>query len=252
MEKIIESKQLVLAYDLYNKKYINCNRSEKNKVNSLINAMFSKYESVPYIIEDKNFELRHIMKSFIKENILNKKYMLSKDKLTYRYFQKNNNIKFYNYIYYTTYYLENVNIQERLYHIINDIISIEKCEFCKTNVNFLDYSRGYRRFCSIKCSKNEEELKRIGIFKEQSHWTSVKKEYYKIVRRYTRRSLKKYNINPENLPIGRNGDGNVYQIDHIIPIIEGFKKGLDPAIIGNIQNLQLLHWKDNNKKSSKL
>lgn len=251
MKKFIESKQLVLAFDLYNKEYIECNRSEKNKINSLIHAIFSKYESIPYIIQDTNFELRNILKKFIKENILNKKEMLSKDKITFRYFQKNGNIRFYNYIYYSTYYLNNVKIQERIYHIMSDLYSVKQCDFCENKSNFLEYGRGYRRFCSIKCSKNEEELKQIGIIKELSHWTSEKKDYYKIVRRYTRRSLNKYNINPNNLPIGRNGSGEVYQVDHIIPIIEGYNKQIHPSIIGDIKNLQLLHWKDNNKKSDR-
>lgn len=243
--------QLVLALEKFNKQYQECNRSEKNKLNSIIHAKFSNFESVPYIIEDSKFELRNHLIDFLKTHILNKKNMLSKDRITYMFFLKNNWLKEYNYIFYTTFYLKNVSFQERIYHIINNIkyiLQCENCENCNNNVNFLDFGRGYRRFCSIVCSKNYDELKRIGIVKENK-LDENKKEYYKAVRRETYKSLKINNINPNNLPIGINGSGDVYQVDHIIPIIEGYKSQIDPKIIGDINNLQLLHWRDNNKKS---
>lgn len=240
--------QLVLALEKFNKQYQECNRSEKNKLNSIIHAKFSNFESVPYIIKDSKFELRNYLNNFIKTHILNKKNMLSKDKITYMFFLKNNWLKEYNYIFYTTFYLKNVPFQERIYHIIHNYKQSKLCENCNNIVNFLDFGRGYRRFCSIACSKNYDELKRIGIVKENK-LDENKKEYYKAVRRETYKSVKNNNINPTNLPIGINGSGDVYQIDHIIPIIEGYKSQIDPKIIGGINNLQLLHWRDNNKKS---
>lgn len=43
-----------------------------------------------------------------------------------------------------------------------------------------------------------------------------------------------------------------YHIDHKIPISHGFKNGIMPEVIGNIDNLQPLFWKDNFAKSCKL
>ena len=242
--------QLVLANNL-NKKYIECNRSEKNKINSLIKERLQKFESVPYIIEDNNFELRVYLKSFINSKILNSKKLIPRDRITYRWFTTNNYTKQYNYIYYTTFYMYDKPIQERIYHIINNLVYTCTCINCKKLTIFLDYSRGYRRFCSIKCSKNEEELKQLGIIKEFKSWTTEKKEYYSLVRRYTNMSLKQNNINPNNLPIGRNGSGDVYQVDHKVSVIYGFKNNILPEIIGSIKNLQLLHWKENNSKSDR-
>lgn len=243
--------QLVLANEL-GKTYSDCTRSEKNKINSKIKERLQKFESVPYIINDSNFELRNYIKLFIQNKILNNKKLLSRDKITYRWFVANSFNKEYNYIFYTTFYLKNTTISERIYHIMNDIFnSYNYCENCKNTTLFLDYSRGYRRFCSISCSKNEKELKRIGVIKEFTSWTTEKKQYYSLVRRYTNKSLKEYDINPDNLPIGRNGSGEVYQVDHKISINYGFKNNIEPSIIGSIDNLQLLHWKLNNKKSDR-
>lgn len=242
--------QLVLANEI-KKKYSECTRSEKNKINSNIKERLQKFESVPYIIKDFDFELRDNLKKFINDKILNNKKLLSRDKISYRWFIINGFKKEYNYIFYTTFYLENKLLSERIYHIMNDLFYLKTCENCNNYTIFLDYSRGYRRFCSISCSKNEKELKRIGIIKEFTSWSTEKKQYYSLVRRFTNKSLNENNINPNNLPIGRNGSGDVFQIDHKISIIYGFKNNIDPAIIGNINNLQLLHWKLNNKKSDR-
>jgi len=47
---------------------------------------------------------------------------------------------------------------------------------------------------------------------------------------------------------GKSGIDGAYQIDHIISIKEGFDKGIEPEIIGNIDNLQMLPWLENRKK----
>jgi hypothetical protein len=43
-----------------------------------------------------------------------------------------------------------------------------------------------------------------------------------------------------------------YHLDHIIPISVGFIKNINPKIIGNIKNLQMLWWSDNLKKHNKI
>jgi len=44
---------------------------------------------------------------------------------------------------------------------------------------------------------------------------------------------------------------NGYHLDHIVPVRYGFHNNIDPLIIGDISNLQFIHWKENLQKSSK-
>jgi hypothetical protein len=39
-----------------------------------------------------------------------------------------------------------------------------------------------------------------------------------------------------------------YQLDHIIPIIEGYNNNISPNIIGNITNLRMIPWEENIKR----
>lgn len=43
-------------------------------------------------------------------------------------------------------------------------------------------------------------------------------------------------------------NSDAYQVDHRYSVIEGFKNGIDPNILGHITNLQMLPWRDNLKK----
>lgn len=80
---------------------------------------------------------------------------------------------------------------------------------------------------------------------------SDKKKYYNEVHKITKRqdiqSLKHF----EKRGKAKLGTDN-YQLDHIIPISEGFRNNIDPEIIGDISNLRFIPWKENilrNKKN---
>lgn len=47
--------------------------------------------------------------------------------------------------------IENEDIGERYYCILNDITERPKCKSCNRDVSFHKYSTGYRKFCSQKC-----------------------------------------------------------------------------------------------------
>ena len=49
-----------------------------------------------------------------------------------------------------------------------------------------------------------------------------------------------------------NQKTGMYHIDHIYPVIEGYKNKIPAVLIGNIDNLQILYYKDNILKSSKI
>lgn len=53
-------------------------------------------------------------------------------------------------------------------------------------------------------------------------------------------------------PRGLCGVKGGYQLDHIIPIKYGFDNGIDPSIIGSIENLQFISWEENRKKWHKI
>lgn len=256
IKEYYEKMQLVLALSLYNKKYKDCNRKEKNSINGTIKNNMTKYMVIPYVGDKTDFKCRRHLKNFIESKLINKNGKLHRERNNYVWFLKNNFESEYVDIFNTTSYLPILStIPNRIYHIVNDLCSKQECENidCDNEILFLDYSRGYRRFCCVKCSKNKNELKKIGIYKEDKEPDFEKRQYYIDVRRYTRRTYNEFKhiINPDDLPLGRCGSGDVYQIDHIIPIIEGYNKKIDPKIMGNIKNLQILHWKCNLSKSSK-
>jgi len=254
-----KNKQLVLAHSLFNNEYSDCNQSEKCNINSKIKSLLSKYEVIPFYIADVNFELRKYMLLFINNNLL-KNNKLHKDKNSYIWFLKNNYVKEYSYIYGTTFYLsKDVKFQERIFHIINNITNQKhKCENknCINNTKYMSFSIGYKRFCSIKCSKNPEELKNINYFGgvhkiRQSYDVKTAKEAYQLKCRKLTEQTKKLNmnrINPNNHPIGRMGVKGAYQVDHIISVDYGYNHNIDPEVIANINNLQTIPWLENAKK----
>jgi len=50
----------------------------------------------------------------------------------------------------------------------------------------------------------------------------------------------------ENIHLrGKHGVPGAYQLDHRFSIIDGFRSGIAPWIVGNIVNLQMIPWEDN-------
>ena len=82
-------------------------------------------------------------------------------------------------------------------------------------------------------------------------WNPNKTEqklYYSKVMSLTRKSKNIYTKWENYDKIGLAGVHGAYQLDHIIPIKFGFDNKIDPSIIADISNLQLLPWKCNNQK----
>jgi len=49
---------------------------------------------------------------------------------------------------------------------------------------------------------------------------------------------------------GLSGKSHAWHIDHKFSILEGYKQKISPLVIGNINNLEMLPWKENLKKHS--
>jgi len=58
-----------------------------------------------------------------------------------------------------TNYLNNCKFTEQIYYILNDLYEIPKCKECGDNVKFLSIETGYQKFCGLKCSTNNKEVK---------------------------------------------------------------------------------------------
>lgn len=85
------------------------------------------------------------------------------------------------------------------------------------------------------------------------NWNPNKKaftEYAYKVRRITEENYEKYKdiINPDDLLRTLCGVENGYQLDHKISIKWGFTHGVNPKVIGDANNLQMLSWNDNRTK----
>lgn len=108
---------------------------------------------------------------------------------------------------------------------------------------------------SNKCSHMNKTRPKDYFPKGKEHWNwnpnrQVSRDFYyyaKRVRRITEETYSKYKdrLNPNNHPRTRCGVEGGYQLDHKISVKWGFLHGLNPKIVGSLDNLQMLPWKHN-------
>ena len=124
----------------------------------------------------------------------------------------------------------------------------------------------YKEHLCYKCArvevdKNTDRTTTIEATKTRCgklhpRWNPNKSEYRKYaneVWRMTRYNYIKHisEINPNDLPRKRCGVERGYQLDHRISVCQGFRENIDPAIIADASNLQMLSWECNRSKSHK-
>lgn len=51
--------------------------------------------------------------------------------------------------------------------------------------------------------------------------------------------------------VGLAGENNAWHIDHIFSIMDGYKHGVSPLLIGNLHNLRMIPWEENLSKHAK-
>jgi hypothetical protein len=114
---------------------------------------------------------------------------------------------------------------------------------------------GYHKNRCLKCQSVISGIKRSGS--NSSLWKNYSKEdieksynYRANVSQITEQNYKKYKdiINPSSLDRTRGE----YSLDHIYPVMEGFRNNIPPEVISNPNNLQMLLEKVNIAKSDKL
>jgi len=113
-------------------------------------------------------------------------------------------------------------------------------------------------------SSNKERANKISIGRKEflakeagySSWQewyndlTARDQYYYLVRVLTEANshlIPGYDKSTRGLA-GKEG---AHQIDHIISIAKGFKQGISPEVIGSVDNLRFIPWKQNLQKGSR-
>jgi transposase len=119
----------------------------------------------------------------------------------------------------------------------------------KLNKNFISKflsNSGYRR--SISKGVSIDLVKRYkGVYYDKyidllPEYDKYRREVLSITNKQLINNLDNYNKR------GVAGKQGVYHLDHKFSINEGFKQGIKPEIIGNINNLEFIPWEDNLSK----
>jgi len=98
---------------------------------------------------------------------------------------------------------------------------------------------------------NESSLERSEEYrKTATEWNSYRHEVYSLTRQVY--NTNKSTINPDNLPRGKAGVEGAYHLDHIVSVRKCFEKGVPASICADPSNLQMLKWKANIKKRTKI
>lgn len=137
-----------------------------------------------------------------------------------------------------------------------------KCESCDTkyiqrfsrNKNVCSKCRSVSRMLTNKfgTSNKDKKLPTISGVKHP-RWNTQKSEYkiyYNKVRTITEQTYRQHKkvINPFGYPRKICGVEGGWQLDHRISIKRGFMLGINPKVIGSLDNLQMLTWSDNRNK----
>ena len=93
------------------------------------------------------------------------------------------------------------------------------------------FSEEHRKKMSISVAKIWKERRKLEDL-------TKKKEYYRAVRRITKR---------QKVEVLENYRKEGYELDHITPIIEGYRRQIDPKIVGDISNLRYIPASENRK-----
>jgi hypothetical protein len=148
-------------------------------------------------------------------------------------------------------------------------VTFPKCETCGKTLSrkFHAITKKPVRFCINHRQMTEEHKKNIGlgskgrVFSEENKkkmsinitkiWKerrklyfedlTKKKEYYRAVRRITKR---------QKVEVLENYRKEGYELDHITPIIEGYRRQIDPKIVGDISNLRYIPASENRRLGS--
>lgn len=130
-----------------------------------------------------------------------------------------------------------------------------RCDVCGND--FHRVFRSLKRHWCVSCTRKdifERSCRGVAFGKRSGsnhpNWNPDRKSFHRYrtaVNRFTRQNYTKYLhlINPDNLPRTRSGVIGGYQLDHIVTVLEGFQKGIDPSVIADVPNLRMIPWEEN-------
>ena len=113
------------------------------------------------------------LKKWISENILNSNNNLISPRVQGAWI-KNNFLSQYSRILEKTSFLKDVSLSERIYCVMNDFRVRPVCK-CGSEVEFIKYSMGYRKYCSSECQK--EDVAYINEKKARSFKKTCQEKY---------------------------------------------------------------------------
>jgi len=109
---------------------------------------------------------RDELKTFISEKLIGKQKSIPYSRQTHRWYEIRNLVSYYDSIFENTNYLPtNSKFNERCFQIVNDLFEIQKCPTCNSPINYVDFTNGYRKYCSPKCATKGK--KQIDVFIEK-------------------------------------------------------------------------------------
>ena len=168
--------------------------------------------------------------------------------------------------YVVPYYNATIEIKLKDLKLNSNLIVNVMCDDCN-NLFSRQYqllNKASKHLC-IDCHRldvgNKNHIKQSGKLKPHTrgenhpNWNPNKiefKRYYSKVISCTKRYKHIYELWENNEKRGLAGIAGAYQLDHIIPIKYGFDNNVNPEIIGHINNLRIIPWKENNSKRYKL
>lgn len=137
-----------------------------------------------------------------------------------------------------------------------DKISVSNIK-TKSTQTHVAWNKGLSKENTPSLMARSDELKRRGEENRQKIIPTddpVYSDFAKYRNRITYRTSQTYKknkdiINPTDLTIGTHGE-NVYHVDHKYPVSEGFKYNVPIEIMSSCENLQLLPYDENVKKSN--
>lgn len=127
---------------------------------------------------------------------------------------------------------------------IAEKLGLTKSFICKY-LQLTDYRRSVSVGASVGLVRRYRGTSYDKYLDIQNDFKKYKNDVMKITRQQPINELINYDKR------GKSGVDGAYQLDHKYSILEGFKNGVSPEIIGRIVNLEFIPWEENIKKRTK-
>jgi len=120
-----------------------------------------------------------------------------------------------------------------------------KCTKCNAKKRVLSY-HSFKQvvkdgYCCVDCMKIKSTEPKKSVFKKRAAFKKYKKRVKELTEQQDLSSIKNIEIRSfEN------------QLDHIVPIYQGYKHNVPPEIIADVKNLRIIPKKENSLKAFRL